>query len=404
MKKDMLYNLAATALPILVIQLVILPIVNTKTSQATYGSVIVYWSILNAVPVMVGNAICNARLLLDREYSKKNTSGDFNIILIIFAVAASCFMAVIARILECGTEEMIFLVATACAMVLYNYAIVFFRIEINYKRMLVSNVCMTVGYVIGLGLFLLGLSWATVFFLGQVCALGYLIWITPWRRESFCKTSLIKKCIGVTISLMIALLLAGLATYSDRLVLAPLAGNAVLAVYYIATLVGKLVVMAVGPCSSVLLSYMVKRDSISEVPVKKYLIVFVLMGSVFWVFACVVASPVLSLLYPDQANEALAYVPICTAASVFISGCSMFNALLMRFRDSRWQVMTNGTYFATICVLTPLFFAYAGLLGYCFAVLLSALVKFILILLLLYMDIRRGIQKHETKEALGVRQ
>lgn len=395
MKKDMFYNLVATALPILAMQLLILPVINMRTSQEIYGSVIVYWSILNAVPVMVGNAICNARLLLQREYEEKEITGDFNIVLTVFIAATLCCMIGIAFALKCGLEDGIFLIATAGVMVLYNYAVVFFRIEINYKRMLISNICMTVGYAIGLALFLLGGSWAVVFFLGQVCGLGYLVWATPWKNETFQKTCLIKKSFSMTASLMAALLLAGFAAYSDRLILAPLAGSAILAVYYIATLVGKLVVMAVSPCSTVLLSYMVKRDSISEVPVKKYLIVFAVIGIVFWIVSCIVANPVLSLLYPNQASEAVFYVPICTAASVFVSGCSMFNALLMRFRESRWQVMTNGLYLVLICALTPFFFTYAGLLGYCFAVLLAALIKFVLILLLLLTGIResgRGVR------------
>lgn len=77
--RDLVLNIIATVIPILILQVIIYPLVSKKGSEV-YGTMITVVSGVTLVCNTLGNVLNNVRLLYDEKYSKQNLVGDFNII------------------------------------------------------------------------------------------------------------------------------------------------------------------------------------------------------------------------------------------------------------------------------------------------------------------------------------
>lgn len=184
--------------------------------------------------------------------------------------------------------------------------------------------------------------------------------------------------------LLVSLVLSGVANYGDRLVLLPLMGGAATAIYYIASLSGKLLVMVVSPMSTVLLSYVSRTGENDKLRTGKLLAVSSTIGIVFWGVSCLLAPFILGLLYPNDAREALEYVPVVTVVSVLQAECSILNPTMMRFYSAKWQIIANALSLAVLLILGPWFSSMLGLNGFCLACLVAALAKFTTICVLIF--------------------
>lgn len=377
MKKDIIFNLIATALPIAVLQIIVLPLVNAYGGLGEYGHIVAIWSILSSIPTVAGNAICNARQLIDRQYKFAN---DFNKLIIYVTTIFSLLTVCVSIAYQAELDELIAIAISSILLILFNYGSVFYRLSINFKYTLIANILLSLGYLLGFFLYCMTNMWYLIFIVGQGISLIFIIFTTPWRKEKCGWTLHRNQVVRISSELLFSLLLAGIANYGDRLILVPLAGNEVLSIYYISSLVGKLMSMAAGPTATVLLSYLVRKESIEKLPLKKLMKIALLMSLLFWAMACILSYPILSLIYPNEYFIALHYVPITAAASVFVSMCSLFNSILLRFAKTVLQVALNAVYLGILLVVSTFLFFSFGLLGFCFGILAASLTKFVLII------------------------
>lgn len=80
---DMILNIVATAIPTIVLQLLILPALAWDMPDEKYGLLVTILAFLNVVPSTMGNVLNNIRLLYNNKYIEKKYEGDFNIILLL---------------------------------------------------------------------------------------------------------------------------------------------------------------------------------------------------------------------------------------------------------------------------------------------------------------------------------
>ena len=71
------YNIIASILPSVVLQLLIYPAYSGFVSQKQYGNMITILSILTVIAISVGNALNNVRLLRQNEYFEAGQHGDY---------------------------------------------------------------------------------------------------------------------------------------------------------------------------------------------------------------------------------------------------------------------------------------------------------------------------------------
>ena len=122
MKKDIIFNLIATALPIAVLQIIVLPLVNAYGGLGEYGHIVAIWSILSSIPTVAGNAICNARQLIDRQYKFAN---DFNKLIIYVTTIFSLLTVCVSIAYQAELDELIAIAISSILLILFNYGSVF---------------------------------------------------------------------------------------------------------------------------------------------------------------------------------------------------------------------------------------------------------------------------------------
>ena len=148
---DSILNIVSTAVPIAIIQLLIYPYIAKKLGNAEYGLIITLVSLFNLFSHPFGNVLNNIRLLQNNEYKQENIEGDFNILLV-FGLMINSIIMVIGIIYYEGRlfyQSVLLIVLISGFNLIREYLIVAFRINLNYKFILLNNIFLIIGYLIG---------------------------------------------------------------------------------------------------------------------------------------------------------------------------------------------------------------------------------------------------------------
>lgn len=383
MIKDFILNFIAVGLPIVVMQLFILPAVNSIVGSEAYGLIVSMIALINTVPVAIGNSLCNTRQLLEGTYRKQGLLGDFNLLLIVFSVAGSLVTLCVSLSYGYGLLDTLLICLSGVFMLLFNYLVVEYRLTLNFQGVVIANAVATVGTVVGAILFFAVGIWQLILIIGYLFGSLYISVRTKVLEGGLRKTPLWKKTCKLEITLLFSLVFLGLVNYGDRLILLPLQGSSAVSIYYIASLVGKLLVTVIAPMSTVILSYAARSEKLSRRKTIGLLCVSLTIGIIFWIVTIIFAPYVIEFLYPNEAVEAVKYVPIVTAVAVIQSLCSVLNPTLLRFYSAKWQIVSNALAFTMLSVLGTVLSSSLGLIGFCMGCFIAMLFKLALILFLI---------------------
>lgn len=380
---DMGLNIVASAIPVFVLQLLVLPSLARQMTDDKYGLLVTILSLLNMIPASLGNVLNNIRLIFNKEQTGLDEEKDYNaelLLMVLFnmvvVLAFSIYYTKMVKVFE--------LVLTVMASVLWlirEYYIVAFRLEINYIYITISNLIMIPGYAVGYVLFLLTGSWQYIYILGYVFSISFIFIKSNLWKEPFTITHRFKKITTQSVLLFIANFFTRLTTYADKMLIYPILGGAMVSIYYVATLFGKVISMAITPVSSVLLSYLSKENSKND---RAFGIAFSCSSVVCVVgyIGCVLISrPLLGLIYPQFVDDAMKYIFITTGTVVVTALISMINPFVLKFFDMKWQVAINALYALLYVSVSLGLLHFWGLYGFCAGTLISAIVKLIFMLI-----------------------
>lgn len=374
---DMLLNIMATAIPTFVLQLFILPALSKYMEADVYGLLVTILALLNVVPATLGNSLNNIRLIFNKAGERKEQAADYNVILLIMAglniVAVAAFSFFYERQISAVS---LFLTLVASVLWLYReYHLVAFRLNINYIFIVVTNLIMVLGYLVGFLLFRVTGQWQFIYILGNLMALLFIFSKSMLWREPFRISKDFRKISTQTGLLFTSNMLTRLTTYADKLLIFPILGGATVSVYYAATLFGKVVSMAITPISSVMLSYLSKVSKKNDSTFK---LAFFSSTAVCIVgyFACLAISrPVLGWLYPQFVDGAMRYITITTGTMVLTALISIVNPFVLKFFDMKWQVSISSVYASLYIGLSLALLGKFGLYGFCVGTLIATACK-----------------------------
>ncbi len=390
MKKKILFdsvlNIAATAVPIALIQLIIYPAIAEKLGNVQYGLMITMVSLFNLVSQPYGNVLNNIRLLQNKEYNDNCIVGDFNILLVIGLVLNSIVM-IVGTIYYEGVfsyVSVLLSVTISTLNLVREYLIVAFRIILNYKLILLNNIILVFGYLIGFLLFNVIGYWQLIYLCGYILSLIYIIKNSNLIMEKFKITYLFKKTAYKSMVLFISLFMGTFVIYADKLIIYPLLGPATVSVYYSSTILGKIISMGIVPISGVFLSYLPNIKNINLPHFLKILSFTVVSGVIGYFFCIVISKPLLLLLYPNWAYESLELINITSATAIIGVVCAVINPIILRFNNVNWQMVISLTEIVSYFSFTILLYNLYGLKGFCLGFLFTNILK-LLTLIGIYM-------------------
>lgn len=379
------YNLIATAVPLAILQIFLLPLVSRYISDEAYGLAVTIIALLNICPGVLGMAINNVRLLNDKGISDNPHRYNFPRILREICLLNVFVMLIITIIYE-GTFNLsvVLTVFLSVLWLLREYLIVEYQIKLSYRNILINNVLLSVGYLIGFVFFYFSHYWQFIYITGYLIALFDLYKKGFIFTEPFVRTKLLNTYRKDTFFLSFSAVLTRITTYADRLILYPVLGGRQVSIYYAASIMAKLISMIISPITSVFLAYLSK---IKKKPKKAFNIAFALS-----IVLCIVgyfliiwsSNFVLSILYPEYVQEAVVLVPYTALSTILYVLITILNPLILKFFDMKWQVFINGINVILYLVISFICLNMGGIKMFCIGTAIVNFVKLITMLILYY--------------------
>jgi len=379
---DLVFNVGATAVPLIVLQLVIFPSLALQTSEEFYGFILTIISIVTVLGASLGNALNNVRLIRNNEYEQKGYNGDFSILLICELVIGGIVISI--SLLHYNLEKFNYflIIIMTLLWILEEYYCVAYRLELKFGGIAINNFVMVIGYAVGFVLFYFTGYWQLIYIIGIVFSIFYINKSTNIIREKINRTPLFGQTIKELLYLVIACLIANLLNYADRMIIYPLVGGTAVAVYYASTLFGKIVSTAVIPLNSVMLSYLAKKNKMAKKMFNLAVKISFVVAILGYIICRLIAYPALCIIYPKLAEESIRYVPVTTAIAMVTMIINVMSPFVLKFCEMKWQIVINLCMLVIYIISALILYSLFGLMGFCIGVLISNLVKMMIMYVL----------------------
>ena len=379
---DVLLNIVAAALPIGMLQLIIYPQIAKNIGGDEYGLMLTIYSVWIMLSNSLGNVLNNIKLLRVNDYEEINDEGDVALLLRRWLALSSAIVFIVIWIYVGQFDAVHIIVGTFTALLimLKAYLDVGFRINLNYVAILITNVLLSLGFLLGFFLFKLTSIWEFVFLIGYLLSVIYNAIKTGLLKERPKKTILFSDIRKDAYSLVVAAIINTLINYADKLVLYPLMGGTVVAIYYTATILGKITGMLTGPINSVFLSYISRWDNSRT----GFFFKMLSIGTVICVFGygltLLLAKPVIGLLFPQCLDQVLKIMPLTTLTIMLTVLTSLLQPFVLKYCKMQWQIAISAAGSAAYFAFALLLWHFMGLKGFCIGTIIGVVVKLVIMI------------------------
>jgi len=374
---DVILNTIAMAIPIVLLQLVILPLVAIKMDTDKYGFLLTMVAFISMISLSIGNVINNTRLLEDSNYKDK-PYGDFGIWLVLSSVINVVAIGVGYLCYSKGTisvYDLSLTVIIAVLTLLQEYGIVYFWINLDYRKVLINNVLLGLGYVLGTLLFWITGCWQIIYILGLMFSIVYIHFSKEVPSENLKRTNNWCRVSSKIVILCMCTILAKSLQYVDKLLLYPILGGTCVSIYYVSSLVGKVISMVLNPINGVILSHLSKIEKVRKRDCQKITVGVVCISIIGYFASNILARPMIHILYPQLETEVVKYIYIMNLSGIVVGMGTLIAPVLLKFCNINWQIAINGLSVLAYVILSLVFLKSQGLKGFCIGVLLSNIFK-----------------------------
>lgn len=371
-------------------QFLVYPFWNQVLGKEAYGNIVYLLAIMNTMAISVGSGINYARMKQSAEEMTHNWA--YNRLMFLGTLSALCLLTVLqcVGLLHLDLQNFVLFCFLTVLTTWRFYGDVEYRLRINYKGYFCYYLLIGLGYIFGIFLFYLSHLWPLALIPGEIAGLVLVaVKGTVFRRDS--------KRVAFTLTLKVAALFVGSNVLSnlifngDRIVLRLFAGGTAVSIYYIATLFGKTMTLVTTPLNGVLVGYLSKYDGQLTHKMMNRVFGITMIATMVATAACLAASwVVLPHLYPNEYGMTAPYLLIGTAAQVFyFVGNVLIASVLLRFTPARNQMLVSGIYAAVFIVICVPIARLRGIAGFCWALFVVNLLRYVLCLALGYSKCER---------------
>jgi O-antigen/teichoic acid export membrane protein len=376
---DLILNTVSYAIPILALQFLILPWLAASVDSESYGLLLSLTGIVSVAGEMSCGTLANVRILMDEEYRRKGSLGNFKALYYIYLLVFSVIVAIVCWAMYCRDIFTIaFLLVYFIFFAARSYYLAGYRIDNRYAALMVNNLLLCAGYFLGFVVFKVTHIWQFVYIIGTAIATIHLWITTKLIREKAFVSADMKQLMTTTNSLMGSYCIGSGMSYFDRLYLYPALDGTAVSNYHVATMMGKMYGMVVTPMNMVLLSYLAKMKKIKKTYILLGVILVGVVAGVFIAVALGLSPWVISYLYPDYYDSAKQYIGIATVATTIFSSATILRVVAMRLINHKVILGIEIAYAVTYIILGVSMLAAGGLKAFCYATLISAVIRFLL--------------------------
>ncbi len=392
---DFAYSMVAYALPTFVLQFVILPFLADRLSSEDNG---LFLALFNAIRLCVSlfiTPLSNIRLLKKKECNIDTFSDKgFNFLFVLVTCISTLIVITLAIFYykdSANLWALLRLVAVLVLLSIHDYYSIAFRINIDYKSILVDNILIVLGYVFGIVLMWIFGYWELIFICGYATGIVYTFAKSGLWKNGI-HFGIKKETVSEYCQLSVSSGLNNATTYCDKMLIFPLLGGYSVSVYNAAAVASKMMSLISVPLRNVLLSYMVDTESISVSKTKNRKVVVIFIGLSIVIYGGFYGISIVfcKMLYPKYFADALRYIPIILLAVIFETYAGLIKTYLLRFEKTMIQVVTScaKVFLYLLSVVVFNIILKLGLVGFCASIVIADFIHLIMVVCFLVRNLR----------------
>ena len=398
MVQDGILSIGAKCIFYFVVNFVIYSLMNKRMGAAAYGEFVVLLGYVQVFAFGCGEALNHIRVL-HQENDKKHAA-DYRLIAALECVVGFAVLTTSHLSGKLGPAERLLYAAIGVVMMLRLYTESVFRIQINYKKILLSSVICALGYMAGFAFYMLGASWCVIFLCGEGAAVVYAAAAGKAfcvESQSACLSDEFKLMLKNVATLTFSYLISYLLIYSDRFILEAFIDSELAGYYFNATYYGKLVAVVIPPITSVLLSNISKGTIELNARMTTKITLFSIGAAVlFFVVGIPCARVMMWILFRESYEMVLPFIDIANLALIVYYSCSIVNMLAIRLCPYSLQVCVEIIYSIGYIVFGVLGTCLFGAAGFAAGTLLVNVLRFVMLWLPVTLTVKRNSLKGEN--------
>lgn len=366
---DFILSVSAVVIFNGVIQFLLNPYLTEQLGAEKFGTVIYLISLISVVGAF-GTAANYSRMVVTAK--RGCTNGDYNRY---FLIVAGIVLAVSAvGLVALKSFEPMYFIGYAALMfmtILRYYGDVEYRLSCNFKGYFVFYLLIAVGYIVGILLFIFTGSWVVTMLIGEALAILFVGIKGKIFKPPFLKKSVnYRENTRSVWTLVPANLVQTVILNADRILVMFFVGSYDVTVFYVATLIGKIVALVTVPLEGLVISYLNKyEDKIS------YKLFLMFTGgavalTALMIGASTVASHILiPFMYPEDVYQAASqYFIVANSGQVLFFISTVLITFVLKISGESSQLVMNLIYLVTFAAVVIPCIAVWGLWGLAWSV------------------------------------
>jgi O-antigen/teichoic acid export membrane protein len=385
---DMIVNIISFGIPILILQFVILPHFASNIESEDYGLLLTLIALVSVISEMAIGTLANVRILENEKYKNIGSTGLFKSLFYILLVLSFIIVIFVSLVIyKTQVIDTIYLTIYYILLSVRIYYLVAFRIENKFYSVMINNLIVGAGYLVGLSLYKYTSIWQLVFILPVFMACLHLFLKTTLHKEKAMFNYSIIPLAKQNTSLMLSYAVGSGMSYLDRIFLYPILGGNSVSVYHVSTLMGKLYSLIGAPINMVILSYISKIDYINK-KTRLYIIAFATFFGLIYAIASILISPLfINLLYPKYYEAALVYIPVATVGITIFNISTILRVISMKTTGHKTIFVIEIVYALSYILMALLLLNKWNLLGFAYANLIAATIRYFLYIIVNIFDL-----------------
>ena len=363
-----------------VLQLLVYPRLNAEMGAEAIGTVLYITGLVSILGPSVGQSLNTSRLVVRRDYEVSN--GDYDVTILLFSLIGIAAAILISIKAIPGNGSRIMTALLILVTIFRYYGDAEYRLNLNYKRYFIYYCLIGAGYAVGYVLYHFGAVWYTIFLLGEGAALVYVAVTGGIFRQFFRLSPNFRVVLSKGCVLVLSYAVTNLTFNIDRLVLKNTLGGAAVTYYYVASLIGKTLVLFIAPINTILISYLTK-DRVRLGRRKFMLFSGIGLGvSAVFFLACQVVTPVfVRLFYPDLTEAVSPLLGIVNLTQILSLLSAYLFIIVLTFTGETWQLGLQCGHLVLLLILIAVMMR-GSLIGFSAAVLIANAARIIAVLIL----------------------
>ena len=364
----------------MVLSLGVYPFLNRQLGDAGQGRMLFFTSLMGLVASAIGSGINYGRMKASTRHTTH--TGDYSWYLVVLAMI-SALVTVIGFLVKkeaSGASSAAVAVLIFVTAVRY-YADVEYRIYMNYRGFFFYYMIIGIGYLAGIGLYRFTSSWVSIFLCGELAGLVYVA-VTGhiFKGNLLSRSEFFKEDAKICTSLSAAYLLSDFVSYTDRILLSVMTGDAQANYFYIASLVGKMTSLLSTPLNGVITGHLSHYQGTFTRRMLARVMAALLALALVIITGSVVGSHLFVwLFYRDQYPLVKDLFLVANAGQVFFFLSNTMMVVVLRFASERYQLIMGVAYTALFFLIVLPAIAFGGLWGAAWGLLAVNGIKFLLI-------------------------